>query len=331
MPFDFGIIPAVMSGIAGLANARTATRQANENYRLQKDEQAYQRDLQERVFQREDNAVQRRREDLQKAGINPYLAAKQGASVGGMTKSQAPQHDTSTTMDKAKMYAALIQQTEDISASRSQRLLNQHQMNRESDHAALLRAQAQWYNSRTKTEDYQRGFAGKYDPERLSKIQYENEWERISQPARLHQILEENRKLGAQTATERVNKRLLKEKVTSEELKQAELRLAPELAQMKISNMEKDLLVKSAAISLKTIQYSESAYNQNYYRELGLPTNIGWDSVTRVGLMGGNAIQDASDNVTGKLEDAVRWIGSKIFPNWNQKYRSSKNSADGTY
>lgn len=42
----------------------------------------YEKALQKEMFQREDNAVQRRRADLEAAGINPNLAAGQAASAG---------------------------------------------------------------------------------------------------------------------------------------------------------------------------------------------------------------------------------------------------------
>jgi hypothetical protein len=61
------------------------------NFGLQKDQQAYERQLQETMFNREDNSVQRRTEDLKAAGINPILAAGQGASAGPVVSSNAPQ------------------------------------------------------------------------------------------------------------------------------------------------------------------------------------------------------------------------------------------------
>lgn len=61
------------------------------NYRLQLDNLAYQKDLQKVIFAREDNAVQRRVNDLRSAGLSPTLAAGSSASAGPVIGTTAPQ------------------------------------------------------------------------------------------------------------------------------------------------------------------------------------------------------------------------------------------------
>ena len=93
---------AILSGVAGgLANLGSAwasvkrvsdNKQVNDlNFQLQKENLAYQKDLQKIMFSREDNAVQRRVDDLRKAGLSPTLAAGSAAGSGPVISTSAPQ------------------------------------------------------------------------------------------------------------------------------------------------------------------------------------------------------------------------------------------------
>lgn len=100
-----GLFGGLISGLGSLvsagANALSAYStykgvqdniKTNElNYQLQKDNLAYQKDLQKVVFAREDNSVQRRVVDLRKAGLSPTLAAGSSAGAGAVIGTTAPQ------------------------------------------------------------------------------------------------------------------------------------------------------------------------------------------------------------------------------------------------
>ncbi len=86
MAFD-DVLNPVATGLGFISNAVTNGL----NYKLQKDNLAYQKDLQQIMFSREDNAVQRRVSDLRKAGLSPVLAAGSAASAGPVISTSAPQ------------------------------------------------------------------------------------------------------------------------------------------------------------------------------------------------------------------------------------------------
>jgi len=89
MPIDgFGQVGSAIGTIVDLANAER-------NYQNQQNQQAYQRQLQQTMFDREDSSVQRRVADLKAAGLSPVLAAGQGAQAGPVVQSQAPERTMS--------------------------------------------------------------------------------------------------------------------------------------------------------------------------------------------------------------------------------------------
>lgn len=83
-----GDISTIGSTIAGTIDSINTNK---ENLALQKDNLAYQKDLQKQIFAREDNAVQRRVNDLIKAGLSPTLAAGSSAGAGSVVSTSAPQ------------------------------------------------------------------------------------------------------------------------------------------------------------------------------------------------------------------------------------------------
>lgn len=71
---------AVTGGLSSLANFGLGL--ANYNY---------QKDLQNKMFRREDTSIARRVHDLKASGLSPVLAAGQGASAGPVVSTRAPE------------------------------------------------------------------------------------------------------------------------------------------------------------------------------------------------------------------------------------------------
>lgn len=67
------------------------------NYGMQKQQFDYQKALQERIFEREDTAVQRRMADLESAGLNKQLAVGSSANSGSVVPVSAPQFSGAST------------------------------------------------------------------------------------------------------------------------------------------------------------------------------------------------------------------------------------------
>lgn len=96
---DFLGIGSVISGLGGIgigaANAALSDKLSKANLEFQKETLNYQKQLQREIFQREDNAIQRRASDILAAGGNPALAysgdgAGSGQSVDTITPKSTP-------------------------------------------------------------------------------------------------------------------------------------------------------------------------------------------------------------------------------------------------
>lgn len=101
-----GIANIVTGGVSALGNiglgiANTAINSywQGKNYEQQQKNLDYQKSLQQEIFAREDNAVQRRMEDLNKAGLSPLLAAGSAANAGSVIPTEAPQYDNTGVSD----------------------------------------------------------------------------------------------------------------------------------------------------------------------------------------------------------------------------------------
>lgn len=100
--FATAALPGVSSLVDTLGNMRNTDKTnqtnkdiANQNLQFQNENLQYQKDLQKQIFAREDNAVQRRVDDLVAAGLSPTLAAGSAANAGQAIETQALHNDYS--------------------------------------------------------------------------------------------------------------------------------------------------------------------------------------------------------------------------------------------
>lgn len=114
---------------------------AQENLNYQQNALEYNKSLQQQMFNREDNSVFRRAQDLKNAGMSPVLAAGQGASAGSPIAINPPQR--SSYPDIVTMAYNLMKMDADISQTLTQQKLTQAQISE-----AGARASIAWHDAK---------------------------------------------------------------------------------------------------------------------------------------------------------------------------------------
>ena len=93
------------------------------NYSQQKDNLAYQKDMQQQAWAREDTATQRRVQDLKAAGLSPTLAAGSAAQTTPPIQTHAPQYSGASVQQKALDFLTQSQMRANIAQTQAQSAL----------------------------------------------------------------------------------------------------------------------------------------------------------------------------------------------------------------
>ena len=132
---------AMNDSITNIINSGYGIFNNERNFYYQKKNWAYQKALQQQIFDREDTAVQRRAADLKAAGFNPLLAAGGAASSGAAINTSAPSAaGANLKTNFADIAVALARADADISYTRAQQELVQKQ-------SKLSDLTYQWYRN----------------------------------------------------------------------------------------------------------------------------------------------------------------------------------------
>lgn len=126
---DFGkaaLLSVAPAGIGALASIINNASTNSTNYQIAQDNLDYQRAFNDIIFQREDNAVWRRMQDLQNSGLSKTLAAGSAAGAGGSASPLNNDYNRQTDVMTPQLLAQLGQ----TAVSNANTLLTMYQTHR---------------------------------------------------------------------------------------------------------------------------------------------------------------------------------------------------------
>lgn len=283
-------ISALVSGGLGLVGNilgySAESKQADLNYKLGMENLKYQKDLQKQIFQREDNAVQRRMADLEKAGLSKTLAAGSAAGAGAVVNTQAPQrrqdYDRLAKMfDTQQMLMNTInikKANADVNATNAQaELIKQQAENAKTEKLAKLQ------DIKLKEQEY--GFLNEWNPLRKEQLSME-----IAQSKLINPLVVEDKKKEIELKTANLSlkeqEKLLNEvrlqaeklgiKKKEVEITSARLKNEYDNASMeaRLNQVQKELLVYDLTIEAKRIANAMEQKEKAFYEKFPVPRSV---------------------------------------------------------
>ena len=230
------------------------------NYMAQKSQASYQKDMQKKAWEREDNAVQRRKADLLAAGLSPVLAAGSAATTMAPIRIEAPQMDTAAIATASKtltdgMMTALAMKQGAASITKTA--------------AETANIQAQQHKTEVETE-----FMTQNNPTVIESNKIARDVANATKPANVNRAFAEVKGINLDNANRILDSKIKNLQVTNAEIDIVKNRISVTAARMGIPEKALDIVSKKIALDLKENELDNALYDKQWYRESGLPTNF---------------------------------------------------------
>lgn len=254
------------TGIPGIADAGRAWVAAD-NFSLQERNRSDQLALQKRSWEREDNAVYRRTQDLIRAGLNPALAAGSAAQTSAPISMQAPQGEGGDGAGAAGGVLQLLKGVVDVQKTIADKSLVDSQKDRV-DSETVGQSLANSYASKTLEErvktpglenartSLENDFSASANPLRKTALEIENAFNLSANPQRLALLATAVKQADQSLVNSKLDQRIKELGVTSAQLDNAGKKIANDLALYNLSMQEKEAVIKSLTIEQLTMSNS---------------------------------------------------------------------------
>ena len=248
---------AIISGAltAGAQGAATVA-----NYLGQKDQNRYNTKMQEKAWEREDAAAQRRKADLSAAGLSPVLAAGSAATTMAPIRLEAPQLDT----------AAIANAGKTVTDSMMQALaMKQGAASITKTAAETANIQAQQTKTEVETE-----FMKENNPTVIEANKIARDVANATKPATVQRAFQEVKGVNLDNANKIIDNKIKNLHVTNAEIDIVKNRISVTAARMGIPEKALDIVSKKIALDLKENELENAQFDTDFYHSRGLPRNF---------------------------------------------------------
>lgn len=281
-------IAGILGGVAGVGSMITSQGIAEKNLQAQNDMLAWQKQAQEKTWEREDTATQRRMADLESAGLSKTLAAGSSAQTGSPIHMDTPQMSQDYAnaplkgLSTAQAVMGLMRQKADISQVNAQTALTKLQQEKAKVDTlqTLANTEGMGYKNQVAQATVADAIQGiKTEVSRSGLAETAQKYDNLIKNYQSHGGLDETIKQKALTTAQQVQN---------------------------LNAGEKKLLAQDLAIKMATTNLEEKKHNLEIYKEVNMPTNMGFDKLSRAGM--------GLYNLLDKKIDFSEW-GKKKLPN----------------
>lgn len=304
----FDMVPSlIQSGVDLFTN--------NQNLDFQKDTLNWQKSVQKNTWAREDNAVQRRANDLRAAGLSQTLAAGGGAQTSAPIQVTTPHSDFNGRSVQGAMETYLMgvqakaRNTEIERTEAEKARLLEESKKIASEKAGQDLMNENYAISNRYLEDYLRN-RNALQSGNLANLNIQNEYLSKQLQANYEYTKAQIEKIGIDNALTKANTDLSKQNLNIAKIDEAIKKLTKTYME---STQETDINLKQVELQLKlTLLNSETLsneikkYDYDLFRILGLPTNTTFNQLERFGLMFGNSQKTMLQNFFDRERSKVK-------------------------
>ena len=272
--------------VAGALSAGAQGAATVANYLGQKKANAFNKEMQEKAWEREDAAVQRRKADLIAAGLSPVLAAGSAATTMAPIRTEAPQIDTAAIANAGK--------------SVTDGMMTALAMKQGAENITKTQAETAAINAQRDKAEVETAFMRENNPLTIEGTKNWLAIQNATKSSQINRYLQETKGIGLDNANKAADNSLKKLAISNAEVDLIKNRISVNAARMGLTDQMLDIVAKRVAIDLKKNELDNALYDKEWYHESGLPTGFNNGMLNPVLGLGGAFNQFLKQKKGGK-------------------------------